>query len=485
MLRRLAGRARGLDRPGVVLTSLAALQAVVWMILLPPWLGPDEAPHFAYTQRLVETHSIPWFPGGDPKDASRPAPYSTELSTAMAWGGTLSLRLNLQDRPPGSPVSEELWRRADGRLSSGDRSDGGFTSSMSNPPLYYVYAAIPYAVTSSLSIFDRQFAMRAFNLPLLIAAVWLVWLIAGELLGPRGWPRVLATAAVALNPQLTQIAAVVDPDILLSVEWIAFLYLAIRAIRHGPSRGLLAGMAALCVASCLTHGRGLAILVPAAFVAGALVWRYRRPARNVVIVAGAAAALATVVLVYAALRYATGGHLDAHNVRQFASYLWQFYLPRLGFMTTAPGPDYGVEQVFIDRFFGTYGGLDVFFTSGALTLVKWCAIAAIVSALVGLFTLRDAVRRWWDVVALLAVTGVAYLLDMHFAGFRALSSGSNDPVLTGRYLLPLMPVYGLAVALAVIWVPRRAAPVVAGAVTGGLCLLSIAAIGFALARYYA
>lgn len=485
MLRRLARRAVRLDRPAVVLATLAAIQAMVWMVLLPPWLGPDEAPHFAYTQRLVETRSIPWFRGGDPQDPQRPAPYSTELSTAMAWGGTLSLRLNLSDRPPGSPVAEGLWRQADARLGSQDRGDGGFTSSMANPPLYYVYAAIPYAVTSPLSIFDRAFAMRMFNLPLLIAAVWLVWLIAGELLGGVGSPRVLATAAVALNPQLAQISAVIDPDILLSVEWMAFLYVAIRAIRHGPSRGLLVAMGLLCVASCLTHGRGLAILVPAAFVAGALLWRYRRPTRRVVLAAAAPLAVVAVVAVYAALRYATGGDLNGHSVRQFVSYLWQFYLPRLGFMNPAPGPDYGVEQVFIDRFFGTYGGLDVFFTPGALSLVKWCAIAAIALAFVGLYTLRDAARRWWDVVALFVVAGVAYMLDMHFAGFRALFSGSNDPVLTGRYLLPFMPVYGLAVALAVIWLPRRVAPVVAGAVTGGLCLLSIGAIGFALERYYA
>jgi hypothetical protein len=455
------------------------------MILLPPWIGPDEALHFAYTQRMVENRSIPWFPHGDPRDPRRPSAYSTELSTAMAWGGTLSLRLNLQDRPPGSPVSEALWRRADEGLSDADRGDGGFTSSMSNPPLYYIYAAIPYAVTSPLSIFDREFAMRAFNLPLLLTAVWLVWLIAGELLGPLGWPRVLATAAVALNPQLVQISAVVDPDILLAVEWIGFLYLAIRAIRHGPSRGLLGGMAALSLASCFTHGRGVAILVPAAFVAGALIWRYRRPGRRVVIASGAVLAVVGAIAVYAALRYATSGHLDSHTVRQFASYLWQFYLPRLGFMAPAPGPDYGVRQVFIDRFFGTYGGLDVFFTAGALTLVKWVVIATIVSAFVGLHSLRDACRRWWDVVALFVVAGVAYLLDMHFAAFRALLAGSNDPVLTGRYLLPFMPVYGLAVALAVVWLPRRVAPVVAGAVTGGLCLLSIGAIGFAVARYYA
>lgn len=472
-------------RPLVILVALALVQALAWMVLLPPWQGPDEARHFAYTQRLVETSSIPWFPGGDPRDPRRPAEYSTELQTATAWAGTFALQLNLQDRPPGSPVAEALWRRADVPLRDRDRGDGGYSSSMANPPLYYLYTAIPYTATSSLSIFDREFAMRAFNLPLLAAVVWLVWLIAGEILGPGGWARVLATAAVALNPQLAQIAAVVDPDVLLSVEWIGFLYLAIRALRHGPTRRRLGGMAALVVASCLTHGRGLAIVVPAAFVAGVLLWRHRRPGRRALVAGVIALAGTSAALAYAALLYATSGELTAASARQFVSYLWQFYLPRAGFMTPAPGPDYGVGDVFVDRFLGTYGGLDVVFTAGVLSLLKWLAIGAIVMAAVGLITRRGALRRWWDVLALFAVAGAAYLLDMHVAGFRSLHAGSSDPVLTGRYLLPFMPVYGITLAVALMWLPRRAAPVAAGALVAGLCLLSIGALGFGLARYYA
>ena len=70
-MRRLGRRPGRSQRPLLILATLAAIQAVAWMILIPPWIGPDEAPHFAYTQRLVETRSIPWFPHGDPHDKSR------------------------------------------------------------------------------------------------------------------------------------------------------------------------------------------------------------------------------------------------------------------------------------------------------------------------------------------------------------------------------------------------------------------------------
>jgi hypothetical protein len=483
VLRRVAGRAGRIERPLLVLLALAVAQTMAWSVLLPPWQGADEISHFAYVQRMVETQSVPWFPGGNPGDPR--ASYSTEADVAARWGGTLQVLLNPSGRPPGSPVAERLWREADAPLTQKDRANGGYSSAMAYPPLYYLYDAIPYAATSWLSIFDRAFAMRAFNLPLVVAIVWLTWLIAGELLGRRRWLQTLATAAVALNPQLMQLGAVVNPDILLSAEWIAFFYLAIMAIRHGPTRGRLLGMVALCVASGLTHGRGLPIVVPAALVGVSLLIRYRRPSRRVLIGGAIAAAPLAAAAFYGALVYATFGELSSLRLRQFGSYLWQFYLPKLGFMDPAIGPLWHARQVFIDRFYGTYGGLDVVFTPGALNLLNDLSMAAILLALVGLLTRWQSVRRWPDIVALFALGAAAYLFFMHLAAFRSLVSGGGDPVLTGRYLLPFMPVYGMAIALAVGWLPRRVAPVAAGAVVGGLCLLPIGAFGFALARYYA
>jgi hypothetical protein len=483
VLKRVAGRAGRIERPLLVLLGIAIAQTLAWSILLPPWQGADEISHFAYVQRMVETRSIPWFPGGNPGDPR--ASYSTEADTAARWGGSLEVLLNPSARPPGSPVAERLWREADAPLTHAERANGGYSSSMAYPPLYYLYDAVPYVATSWLSIFDRAFAMRLFNLPLVIAIVWLTWLIAGELMGRRRWPQTLATAAVALNPQLMQLGAIVNPDVLLSAEWIAFFYLAILSIRHGPTRGRLLGMAVLCAASGFTHGRGLPILAPAALVGASLIVRYRRPSRRV-LVAGALGIVALgVVALYGALVYATYGDLSSLRLRQFGSYLWQFYLPKLGFMDPAIGPVWHARQVFVDRFYGTYGALDVVFTPAALNLLNDLSKAAIVLAFVGLATRWRGVRRWPDIVGLFAIAGAAYLFFMHLAAFRSLVSGTGDPVLTGRYLLPFMPVYGMGIALAVGWLPRRVAPVAAGAIVGGLCLLSIGAFGITFARYYA
>jgi hypothetical protein len=275
----------------LALLVVAAVQALAWTIVLPPLEGPDEIGHFAYTERIVETRSIPWY-RATPAKPGRAT--STETFAAALYGGIVAESRNLSARPPGSELSVDLWKRQPPRTNHADRADGGYTSAMSAPPLYYLYAALPYLATYPLDFFDREFAMRLANIPPLLAIVALTWAIAGMLL-PRRSLQVLATAAVALNPQLIHLTAVVNPDVFLAAQWAAFFYLALLVVIQGPTRWRLAGILALSVASCLTHGRGVAILVPAAFVLAAAWWRWRTPSRRTaraVLSAGAVAVLA-------------------------------------------------------------------------------------------------------------------------------------------------------------------------------------------------
>jgi hypothetical protein len=471
----------------VLLTLLlvAAMEAIAWIVVLPPLEGPDEISHFAYTERIVETQSIPFYPGRIP--ANPGSSTSTELNAAARYGGVLAESRNPFARPPGSDLSVELWRRQPARTNRADRADGGFASAMGSPPLYYLYAAVPYLITYPLDFFDREFAMRLANIPLLLALVALTWSIAGMVL-PRRSLQVLATAAVVLNPQVTHLAAVVNPDLFLATIWAGFFYLALLMVIRGPTRGRVGGVVALSAASCLTHGRGIAILAPAAFVLGLTWWRLRPPSRRSAVGVIAAAAAVSVVVAYAALRYATLGPPTLGTTRQFVSYVWQFYLPKLPFMTPSYLPSWTVRDVFIDRFYGTFAQLEVFFAPDVMTLLARLTVAAVVLALVGLATRVRAARvrsTALSVLAVFVVGALAYLLNLHVAGFRSLAAGDGDPVLTGRYLLPLITIYALGVALTVSWLPRRVAGIAGGVILGGLVLLQLSAMGILFARFYA
>ena len=484
--RRARGRARRrLSLPLAVIVLVAVIEALAWTIALPPLQGPDEISHIAYVERLAETRSIPWYPGGPP---AQPGPRtSTEAAAAARFGGILAESQNPAALAPGSDPEVELWKRQPAREDRSDRADGGYTNAMGNPPLYYLYAAVPYLATYPLDFFDRAFAVRLANLLPLVAVIVFTWGIAGLLMRRRSL-QVLCTAAVALSPQFTQAAAVVSPDMLLAAEWTAFFYLGLLTLKRGPTRARTAGILALAVASSLTHGRGIAMLAPAALVLAVAWWRARRPGGALAwsVVAGAAAL--TLATAYAALRYATLGQLNAVSGREFASYIWQFYLPKLPFMQTTFRPDWTVRDAFVDRFYGTFAQFEVFFSPHVMTLLAWLTAGAVVLAVVGLVSRLRAGRvrgaELWALVLLIA-GAVAYLLDAHIAAYRSLASGSSDPVITGRYLLPLISIYGLGTALAVSWLPRRLAGIGGGVVLAGLALLQLASMGILVERFYA
>ena len=238
---------------------------------------------------------------------------------------------------------------------------------MGSPPLYYVYAALPYLATYPLDFFDREFAMRLANIPLLLVLVALTWAIAGVLL-PRRSLQLLATAAVALNPQLTHLAAVVNPDLFLATLWAAFFYLAIIVVTRGPTRGRVAGIAALSVASCLTHGRGIAIVVPAAFVfvAGVVAMAPAEPAhrRRLARRRGDRRAGRRLLASCATRRWAPdrGQHAPVRVLRLAV------LSPEAVVHDAELPAHWTVRDAFIDRFYGTFAQLEVYFSPGVMTL---------------------------------------------------------------------------------------------------------------------
>jgi 4-amino-4-deoxy-L-arabinose transferase-like glycosyltransferase len=465
----------------VALVAIAVIAAVAWTCVLPPVQGPDEDSHVAYVQRIAETRTIPWSEV-DPPPADPGLPYSTEFAYALTYGAVTPSWGNPFARPARTDADERIWAEQDATLGPGTRADGGYTPAMRNPPLYYVYEALPYLAASGGSVFDRVFAMRLANLPALVAVVVFTWLIAGELFGRLRWLQTLATLAVALQPQLLHMTAVVNPDVLLAALWTAALYVMTRICTRGPSRGRLAWLGVLSVASALTQPRGVAIVVPALVVLGLVGWRRAGPGRPRRL-AVAAMALAACAVLATLTYYGVGGELSVDRVRRLGSYVWQFYLPRLGFMDESISPSYGVGQLF-DRFVGGFGMLEAAFTPGVLRGLKITALVVALLAVAGLVVRRDAVGRRLDLVLLYGAAVVGYMALLHAAAFRSLLT-SSDPVITGRYLLPLVWIYGIAIALAVAWLPRRWAPVAGGVAVSGVLLLQLAAIGVLFARFYA
>jgi hypothetical protein len=200
-----------------------------------------------------------------------------------------------------------------------------------------------------------------------------------------------------------------------------------------------------------------------------------RPGR----VALAAAALYVPVVLAAA-------SAGAGSVREFLSYVWQFYLPRLSSMTPTIGPDdYDVREAFTDRLYGTLAQLEVVLPHGLATFVYWFLIAGLAALVAVLVRRRAQLRRRADVAVVLGIAIPALLLGLHLAAYRAMLGNPADPIITARYLLPLVSLFAVAVGLVLRELPRRVAPAAAGLLLAGAVAMQLVSIGLLVERFYA
>lgn len=482
---RLCALARAVPLSLALLLAVALVAGVAWCVVLPPLQGPDEASHFAYVQKIVETGSIPWRTG---EPANPGHPYSTEVEVAGLCSGATGLMQNLAARAPASTLDEQACYAALNRLRHGARGDGGYTSAEKNPPLYYLYESVPYLIFHNATFFTRSFAMRLANLPLLLALVCFTWLLSGELLLglPRGPAlRALATAAVALNPQLTMMTATINPDVLLAMLWTAGLWLSVSILRHGLTPVRAGWLVCVCVLAALTQGRGLPLIPVAGLTLVVAGWRLRRPSGYLAALAAGLIGLVALVGAVLLVRYAVNDDVTLDRVRGFGSYVWQFYLPRLGFMAPSIHPGYGIRQVFIDRFLGTFAWLKVTFSPATLDFLSRVAEVLALAALIGVAVRwRRLARAPWLAVVL-AVAAVGYLAMLHAVAYSSMLTLQSDPIITGRYLLPLLSLYGIGVALSLSWLPRALGAVLSGVLAAGLIVLQLSALAVLLERFYA
>ena len=470
---------------------VAALQSLAWNLSLPAFQGPDESAHFGYTQHLAETGSIPSSTTGHGSNSS-------EVGAALSSLGLSSLIGDLEARPAWSSADLALWHRVEEHLPSGSRGNGGGPNAIAkNPPLYYALMAVPYRAFVWLPLLKRLFVLRLFNALCYLATVALTWMLAGELFGPMHWKQTLAAGVVALEPQLAFMSAAINPDNLLIATCSAFLLAAVRLVRRGPSVQRVATAALLCAAAILTHGRGL-VTVPVLAVALVVTWLRWRPPRRVTLRGGAigGAVVGAAVLVEYAIARSGGGSLyggqatllnsSPFSIGRFASYAWQFFLPKLSFMAPRVGPDYGYRQVFIDTFYATFGSLEVTFKPPVYDLLRALSGIGLGGFVVACVVRRHAlIRAWAEVLVMLSMV-VTLIFFLLYVAFQALlANGGTDPLVVGRYLLPMVSLFGVAVAFTLSALPRPVNAVLAAVVLSGATVLALGGIGITAARFYA
>lgn len=473
-------------KPLRALLAVAALLTLAWSFTTGPLLAPDEPQHYNYAQHLAET-------GKRPNLLLGPHADSTVTGTALTFFNIVQTAGDPNGRPGYTRAEQQRWPLLEKALDSSAYEDGGGPNALAkNPPLYYAYEVVPYHVGKELGgFFGSLWAMRLASGLLFLITIALTWLIASELFAST-LPRVVATGFVALLPEMGFLSGAVNADNLLICIWTAFVLMALRLVRHGPTTGRTLALFALAAASLLTHGRGTAILFPLVIVVLVAYLRQRRPLRRTLIQLGAG--VAVVAAVYSAYRLfasptggAYGGEVTfptgAASLGELLSSIWQFYLPKLPLMSPRVGPAYGYRQVVIETLFGTFGSVDTRFSRETYDLIQGGVALLLVACAAGLVAHRHSLARRWPELVVLASTTAGMLTLLHAASYRALLFGT-DPLITGRYLLPLAPIFGCGIAFVVWALPRRVGVVVSAVVLASLVALTLGGLGISADRFY-
>jgi 4-amino-4-deoxy-L-arabinose transferase-like glycosyltransferase len=474
--------------PLAALLILVAVVGLLWALLVPPWQSPDETWHFAYSQSLAERFALPG-------DTTR-LPYSTDESLALNAVGANQLAFSpLQLRPDWSALDARAYQRAAARGPS--RTDGGGGNlATANPPLFYLYDDIPYWAASAGTATARLYAMRAWNVTLLLASVLGAWLLAGELFARRRLAQLVTAATVGLVPMQDFMLTNVNPDAMLVALWAFALWLGARVIRTGGRGADPIVLCGLTAAAILTKATSYALVPPVA-VALLLAWLRRPPGDGPSLVRRLAVGLVVLVgpiLGWVALASSTSrpvvnairppaGHV-AHpfKVTGFLSYLWQFYLPRLPFLTrfkTTPGLP--VYETWLKGGWGVFGWQDVWLPLWAYRIVAVACAATALGALALISRLRH--RLALSQLLFLAVALLSLLGLLHISDYRSIIAGDGQ-LLQGRYLLPVSALLGLALGLLATGLTPRWRGAFCGAVVGGLLVLQVLALGTLTTAYY-
>jgi hypothetical protein len=96
---------------------------------------------------------------------------------------------------------------------------------------------------------------------------------------------------------------------------------------------------------------------------------------------------------------------------------------------------------------------------------------------------RFANRAQLAMLSFLAVTLLGLLAGLHLTDYRSLIAGQG-PLLQGRYLLPLVALFGITVAFGIHHLPRRVQAAGCGVVIAGLLVLQVLSLSTVMQAYY-
>jgi hypothetical protein len=451
---------RRVPRAAWICALVACLNAICWSIITPPFQATDEPTQFAYTQYVAEHKQLP---------TSRNGELSPEETIVLRDLHQSAIVWHAENHTISSAAEQQTLQ--EGLAERPSREGEAVGGSAADPPLYYLLEVVPYELGSPGTLLDQLELMRLLSALMAGITALFVFLFIREAVPRVPWAWTVGGLSVALTPLLGFASSVVNPDAMLFAVSAAVFYCLARAFRRGLTLRLAIATGTLIATGLLTKPNFIG-LVPG-LILGLIVVAVRAAPRNrtttirflAIAVAIAASPVGAYILANLLSGRPTLGTVSEnltlrHGQSLFSglSYAWQLYLPHLpGTHNYFPGIS-TARQLWFDRTVGLYGWLDT-------TFPAWVYTAALLPAgLLALLCMRAlaidrAVLRRRSVEAVVYIVmavGLLALIGYH-AYLNVLLEGAPGHI-QPRYLLPLLPLAGVAVALAARGAGRRWGP---------------------------
>jgi hypothetical protein len=468
---------------------IAFLNAFAWSIIVPPFQGRDEVDHFAYVAQLAEKGTLP-------KTGSEVGirPYSPQEALVMEGLHYYQVMFTPYE-PSISSMAEQ--RTLQENVNAGDSLEGSGEGGVAatEPPLYYALQTIPYTLGGSNILAQLQL-MRLFGALFGAATVLLTFLFLRELLPGVPWAATVGALCVALQPLFAFVSGSVNPDTILFAVCAALFLCLARAFRRGltPPLAIVLGLLIAVGFATKLNFIGVAFGVFVGLVVLA-VSEARARGRHALLSPAIAAGIGLVPVLLYVLHNVMSNHPIFGIVSEIGaiatkspfdklSYIWEMYLPRLpGMMHYFVGMT-TYRDVWFDRSVGLYGWMDTMFPTWVDNVALVPAGAVVLLCGRELLVRRDALRARLPELGVYAAIAVGVLVMVGVSSYDSDIVNHEYAFGEPRYLLPLVPLLGAVIVLAVRGAGRRWVPVVGGAMVVLFLAHDIFSQMQVIARYY-
>lgn len=411
--------------------AVAALHVALllgWSLVTPVYEAPDEPQHVDLVRAVEQRLAYPEYDALPLSEQTLAAMRATGFSATGNPFERTREAVTALDAPPRAerPAFRDLGE---------DAPSEHVNPAPQHPPLYYALGAVwLLAVPDGAAVDLTVWSLRLLNVLLLAPVPLLVFAAARRLTG-RPAVGVLAAVLGLGVPQYLHIGGAVNNDPLLTLLFAALTVLAVAVAGGDLTRPTAVWVGLLGTLALLT--KGFALVLPAwlgsAYLVGCVrTGRWRDGVGSAALGGGLVAVL--------------GGWWWVRNLAvhgELQTTLQRFPDANPGFEPTVWTWWSRTGGYFVERFWGSFGWVDVTLSEGAVGAAMWTLLVLLALA----FALRPREAPWWRadlVVALLPV--VTIFAVVAYGSYTNYAQSGRVTGMQGRYLFPGLP--GMAVVAA-------------------------------------